>query len=376
MTNLTPNRHRSLRRPFVAAVTLAVAFVLAASTVGTWKPVAKRWKWFVVGTNMYQDLLRRTHLRADQIGQGDGPRRTSADLPREIDAIDKTFDGYLRYSLLSADALYGKRVLELGPGDNIGVALRFAAAGAPFVSAVDKFVPLQDDEYHRTLYRSLRARLTPDEQRRFDEAIEVDTHVAPRGDRLQYVYGRQFEKSDTYTPNSFDLIVSNAVLEEIYDIDQAFAGMDRLLRPGGYLLHKIDLGDYGMFTKHGFPALEFLTVPDAVYQRMVESSGQPNRRLVDYYRAKTGALGYDTTIYTTSVLGNPTELIPHKVSIQQEVDYSDHTRELIQAIRPRLLSRYQRLSDADLMVQGIYLVARKSAVEARVASKMTSSSDE
>jgi SAM-dependent methyltransferase len=361
MTNTTPNRPRYLRRLFVAAFTFVVIVIIAGSTVGIWKPIAKRSKWFIVATNVYQDLLRQTHLRADQIGQGEGPRRTAADVPRAIAAIEKTFDGYLRYSGLSADSLYGKRVLELGPGDNIGVALRFAATGAPFVSTIDKFVPLQDDEYHQTLYRSLRARLTPDEQRRFDEAIDLDTQVAPRGDRLQYVYGRGFEEADTYTPSSFDLIVSNAVLEEIYDIDRAFAAMDRLLRPGGDLLHKIDLRDYGMFTNHGFPALEFLTVPDAVYQRMVESSGQPNRRLVDYYRAKTAALGYETTIYTTWVLGNPNELIPHTTSIQKGVDYSDHTTDLIQEIRPRLLPRYQQLPDADLMVQGIYLVARKPA---------------
>jgi SAM-dependent methyltransferase len=359
MTYNTRNRRSHLRRLVVAGLAFAAIVVVGASTVRIWKPIAKRSKWFVVATNVYQDLLRRTHLRADQIGQGEGPRRTAADVPRAIDAIDNTFDGYLRYSGLSADALHGKRVLELGPGDNIGVALRFAAAGAPFVSTIDKFVPLEDDEYHRTLYRSLRARLTPDGQRRFDEAIDLDTHVRPRGDRLQYVYGRGFEEADTYTPSSFDLIVSNAVLEEIYDIDQAFAGMDRLLRPGGHLLHKIDLRDYGMFTKHGFPALEFLTVPDVVYQRMVESSGQPNRRLVDYYRSKTAALGYDTTIYTTWVLGNPKELIPHKTSLEKGIDYSDRTMELIAAARPRLLPRYQQLPDADLMVEGIYLVARK-----------------
>ena len=35
----------------------------------------------------------------------------------------------------------------------------------------------------------------------------------------------------------------------------------------------IDLRDYGMFTKHGFHPLN-LTVPDAIYQRMVEC-GRP-----------------------------------------------------------------------------------------------------
>jgi hypothetical protein len=49
-------------------------------------------------------------------------------------------------------------VLELGPGDNIGVAIRFASAGTAFVSAIDKFVPLHDSPHHRKLYTELRDR--------------------------------------------------------------------------------------------------------------------------------------------------------------------------------------------------------------------------
>jgi len=114
-----------------------------------------------------------------------------------------------------------------------------------------------------------------------------------------------------------------------------------------------------MFTKYGYHPLEFLTVPDPVYRQMVESTGQPNRFLVDYYRGKMSQLQYETTIYTTWVLGGDRELAPHKRTLEKGVDYSDATLDLIRSIRPRLLDRYQRLPDEDLMVSGIYLVARK-----------------
>jgi hypothetical protein len=59
-----------------------------------------------------------------------------------LQAIDSTFARYEHY--LSADLdLHGKHVLEIGPGHNVGVALRFVAAGADQVVAVDKFVPFQ-----------------------------------------------------------------------------------------------------------------------------------------------------------------------------------------------------------------------------------------
>ena len=353
---------RTRRRIIVALVTVLIVGLAAAATASYWKPVAKRSKWVVVGANLYQDLLRRAHIRTDQIGQVEGDERASSELPGALEAIDSTYAGYLEHGQIAPGWLSGKRVLELGPGDNMGVALRFSVAGAAFVSAIDKFVPLQTSSYHHTLYETLRSRLAPDEAKRFDEALDLSNRaIRPRTDRLEWVYGRGFEETDTYRPQSFDVIVSNAVLEEIYDIDLAFEGMDRLLRPGGLMLHKIDLRDYGMFTNHGFHPLEFLTVPDAVYRRMVESSGQPNRRLVDYYRKKTAERGYDTTIYTTWVLGVPQELHPHKTVLAAGVDYSKNTTDLIASIRPRLLPRYQSLPDEDLMVQGIYLVAHKPA---------------
>lgn len=344
----------------IGVAVAGVLIVAGLATADVWKPFAKRHlKWLVIATNIYQNTLRRAHIRSDQIG-GSAAAFNEADVDHALGAIDATFEAYLRHSGLNEGTLQGRRVLELGPGDNIGVAARFAAAGASFVSTIDKFVPLRDSPYHRRLYESLRSRLTPDEQRNFDAAVQIGSdRVALHDDRLQYVYGKGFEDATVFAPASFDLIVSNAVIEEIYDVDRAFTAMDRLLRPGGYLLHKIDLRDYGMFSKYGYHPLEFLTVPDVVYRQMVESTGQPNRRLVDYYRQKTVDLGYETTIYTTWVLGNPMELTPHKQMLEKGADYSDATLEQIRSIRPRLLDRYRQLPDADLMVEGIYLVAQK-----------------
>jgi SAM-dependent methyltransferase len=348
------------RTSFRAGVVVAIAITAGLATTGFWKPVAKRHsKWLVIATNVYQNTLRRAHVRSDQIGAASAAS-SAIDVDTTLRGIDSTFESYLQHSGLTEPALQGRRVLELGPGDNIGVALRFAAAGASFVSSIDKFVPLHESSGHRALYAELRRRLTPEGQRNFDAVVDLSgDRLVLRGERLRYVYGRGFEEVDVYQPASFDLIVSNAVLEEIYDVERAFDAMHRLLRPGGYLLHKIDLRDYGMFSRYGYHPLEFLTVPDVVYRHMVESTGQPNRRLVDFYRRKTSSLGYETSIYTTWVLGNPRELAPHKVTLERGVDYSETTVDLIRSIRPRLLARYRQLPDADLMVEGIYLVARK-----------------
>ena len=335
------------------------AMALAASSPRLRTEAKRRSKWVVVASNVFQDSLRRAGLRADQIDQDDGDRRTQADVPPALKRVAGTFDTYLRHLPVEAQRLAGTRVLEVGPGDNAGVALRFAASGAARVVALDKFVPFRATPFHGSLYKALRDERPPAERRAIDEAIELTSDIRLRPPRLEWISGVGVEDPHaSLVPGSFDLIVSNAVLEEVYAIDGAFAAMDRLLAPGGYQVHKIDLRDYGMFSRHGYHPLEFLTIPDGLYRYMVESTGQPNRQRVDYYRRKAAELGYAARILTTSVLGGTGELRPPREAVCPCPELAVAST-IIREVRPRLLDRYRRLPDEDLMVQGILVIMRK-----------------
>ena len=336
-------------------LTVVGVLVLVLLAFPLWKPIAKKSKWFIVGTNIYQDALRRMHLKTDQIG---GEPVVDSDLV-DLRQIDRTFERYLKYSGLTRETLKDKTVLEIGPGDNIGVALRFLAAGAKRVVCIDKFVHYQDGPVHLRLYRALRERLPAEDQARFDQVVNLDSTVKLDPKRFEWIYGKGIEDTDSlFAPGSFDVIVSAAVLEEIYDTDLAFSKMDRLLAPGGYTIHKIDLRDYEMFHKHGFHRLEFLTIPDSVYRYMTQASGQPNRRLVDYYRGKMAELGYDSTIHI-AMAANGKEMEEYKLKLVKGVDYTEESLQSYQAMRPRLLPRYQSLSDEDLITEAILLAGRK-----------------
>ena len=54
------------------------------------------------------------------------------------------------------------------------------------------------------------------------------------------------------------------MFEEMYDPDAMFKATDKLLAPGGYILHKIDLSDYGIFSGGGLHPLTFLAIPDVI----------------------------------------------------------------------------------------------------------------
>jgi len=195
--------------------------------------------------------------------------------------------------------------------------------------------------------------------------VSLNGGVHINQDRLRCIYGTGIEEIDSaLAPQSADFVVSRAVLQEIHEIDRCFAAMDRVLRAGGMLVHKIDLRDYAMFSAKGFHPLEFLTISETTYKLAAQHSGRSNRRMVDYYRRKMRDLGYSATIYATSII-QPSyawvseDLVPHKVELESGIDYSSETLDLVNAIRPRLQEPFRSLSDQDLMTSGIFLVARK-----------------
>jgi hypothetical protein len=350
-----------------SALVAALLLVVAAVTLPLWKPAAKRFKWFVIATNIYQDTLRRTGLRDDQINQPDYAALPESEVPVYLNRINSTFENYEKYGGLTPERLRGARVLEIGPGETLGVALRFLASGASQVTANDKFVPLQRSPFHQRLYQALLDGLPSEQKASAADAVLLKTGVDLNERRLAYIYGVGIEDAGAgVEPASFDVIVSNAVLEEIYDADLMFGTLDRLLKPGGRQVHVVDLGDYGMLSKHGFHPLEFLTIPDGVYRYMVESSGQPNRRPLAYYRSKLDSLGYSTTIYRTWVLGSPTRLPEYRTTLEPGRDYTDDNLRLVKSVRPRLLPRYRDLPDDELMTRSILIVADKP-VQAPVA---------
>ena len=342
------------------AIVLAIALLTSAVTLPLWKPAMKRFRWFVIATNIYQDALRRTGLNRAQIGQPDFSALPDSALPAYLDRINATFRAYQTYGDLSNERLRGVNVLEIGPGETLGVALRFLGAGADRVTAVDKFVPLMTSTFHQRLYRKLMDGLSDEERRNIADAVDLSDGVVVNPKRLEYVYGQGVEEaSREFVPASYGVVISNAVLEEVYDLDRLFMELDRLLAPGGRQVHVIDLRDYGMFSKFGFHPLEFLTITDGVYRFMVENTGQPNRHLLNYYRDKMAALGYDAKIYRTWVLGGTTRLEPYPTELKYGRDYTDANLSQLSAIRPRVLPRYRNLPDEDLLTQGILLVADK-----------------
>lgn len=73
--------------------------------------------------------------------------------------------------------------------------------------------------------------LAPARIRRLREVVEADA--------LEYV--APWDRADVIGAGSIDLIISQAVMEHVADLQTTYAAMFNWLRPGGYMSHQIDL---------------------------------------------------------------------------------------------------------------------------------------
>lgn len=176
---------------------------------------------------------------------------------------------------------------------------------------------------------------------------------------MRYIPGISIEgASELFERESFDIIYSVAVLEHLYDPDGAFRSMDRLLAPGGVMLHQIDFHDHGMFTQAGHHPWTFLEVPQKLYKAMTFHSGGPNRRLISYYRGILQQLGYEGQVVVSQVFGED-GLEEYAEHLIEGTHYRPETRALLRRVRERLQEPFRSISEEDLLPSGAFMTAKK-----------------
>jgi len=327
--------------------------------ISSMKALARKSKTAIIASKLYTNWRMRRSRAKGSIKAAMGSTHSRKTINESLAYIAAQYADYCHYAQLTPETIRGKRIVELGCGDNVGVALKFLADGAEQVVCVDKFYSVRDVEKERMIYVELRKTLSPSQQEAFDRAVDLSGSIKLSEQRLRCVYG--IELSDfvaTDTERAFDVVLSRAVIEEIYEPDSLFAAADKLLRPGGLMIHKIDLSDYGMFSNGGMNPLTFLTIPEWLYRRMASESAIPNRKLISYYRDLMTRMGYEARIFVSSIIGFG-EIVPHKLRIEPGTDYGPFELSLIEKIRPKLQSEFASMTDGELLVSGIFLVARK-----------------
>lgn len=327
--------------------------------ISSMKALARKSKTAIIASKLYTNWRMRRSRAKGSIDAGMGSTHSNKSIAESLAYIDAVYTDYCHYAQLTPETIRGQRIVELGCGDNVGVALKFLADGAEQVICIDKFYSVRDVEKERMIYVELRKTLSPSQQEAFDRAVDLNGSIKLNEQRLRCVYGIELNDFVAgYTEQAFDVVLSRAVIEEIYEPGKLLRAADTLLKPGGLMIHKIDLSDYGMFSNGGMNPLTFLTIPEWLYRRMASESAIPNRKLISYYRDLITRIDYEVQIFITSVIGAG-EIVPHKLSIEAGADYGPSELELIEKIRPKLQPEFANMSNTELLVSGIFLVAKK-----------------
>lgn len=291
---------------------------------------------------------RRRRLRGGIIRTRSGNRHAALDMAASLAYIESVWRDYLAWA--GRPALTGDLV-EIGPGDNFGVALLFLAHGARSVTAIDKFESERDMARQTAIYRALS------EKHQLTALFEGEPSEAAIRN-LKYLPGMAAEQYFVAGAPGFDVALSRAVLEHLDDPLAALDAMWAGLRPGGLLLHRIDLRDHGMFA--GAHPLAFLTIGDALYRAMTAETGWPNRVLLPAYRDFLKRRDWPARLGITRLVGVSGEFAALTWD-QLPAEARQQALAQVRAVRPRLAKAFRALADEDLAVAGFVLVAEKPA---------------
>src|SRR3954466_7607244 len=305
----------------------------------------RAFKWPTVGYEIQKNLRSRARGRRGTLSAITAVGASLGEPAARVAYSRRAFEGFLARGGMQPQDVEGLRLLELGPGEDLSVSLRFLAAGAASATCVDRFSFAVDPEWAREVYRLLLDDLEEEGRLRLADVVSPDGELHTDSSRLELLSGLGIEDAAARLPaGSVDLIVSVAVLEHVYDVAASMRAMDALLADGGRMVHQVDLRDHGMFSGGGRHFLEFLTIGERVYRFMTSHTGAPNRERLGTYRRLLEELGHESSVLVTNVGGSTDALDPYRE--QNEVEPELATS--IESIRSRLGPRFAALPLEDL----------------------------
>ncbi|MGE0799933.1 MAG: class I SAM-dependent methyltransferase [Lautropia sp.] len=190
----------------------------------------------------------------------------------------------------------GRRILELGPGPDLGVGVALLANGATSYAAMDVH-ELAYGEYGDYYPRLLTALGTSPE---LTVELQAAVTAARQGnplERLEYRVRPDFDLVDAFRGRRFDLFVSQAAFEHFDDIERTIASLSRLAAADARLVFGIDFKTHSRWVgDKDVDPLSIYRYSDWLY-RLLSFRGIPNRRPYSAYAAALAANGWTDLRY-------------------------------------------------------------------------------
>jgi len=321
------------------------------------KQVLNRWLALKVAAFLLNDLWWGVRLHFGQIETSSGTTHSTISIEDSLRYIEEVFRDYKDYGELAS---FRGVVAEVGPGDNAGVALLMRKDGCDQVDLIDRYFSRRDPRKQSMIYDALSKRHQLDWLKHgptWNDAQLMGIAQKVGQSAEAFFYDCAQSRGPVY-----DVIVSRSVFEHLYDPLNALESMVSCLKPGGKMIHKIDLRDHEMFTpKHH--ELTFLRFQSGFYRSMTQNSGRPNRVLFHRYRERLERLQEAKRInYVVLItrLAGVGDLIPHQLPEKIDADTWHRSERFVDEYRPRVAQELAQVASRDLAVAGIFLVATRT----------------
>jgi SAM-dependent methyltransferase len=230
------------------------------------------------------------------------------------------------------------RVLEIGPGNNLGVGLIFALSGAEKYYGLDIY--MDPELFAAAQYESIAYLLElaggARSLRKVGTVMTVKNgKVEFAKERLEYLFPRQ-SYDIPISDGSLDYVFSHATLEHVADPDRTIQSIHRVLRKGGVTAHQIDMRDHADFSK----PLEFLKVDEATWK---EQWKDPKRSAWHLNRWRLG--DFEGAFQRAGF---------HILKLDVNATFP-----VEESLRRTFDARFQKHSLKDLSATGVMIIARK-----------------
>jgi len=250
--------------------------------------------WYLIKNLLKNFLMFLMHEAINQIRHttGTGNPQLDQDIVQLVEYSKGVFEKYSRH-ISKTDicaALKNKTLVELGPGDTMATGLFFLAYGAARVVCFDRFKLIVNSQKNTLIARQILSILPEPQQLQLQTILSFDNQGQMSLDITRLQYQHSLDEKIGLENNSVDIIVSNAVLEHVQNLNALFASMYRILKPGGLMVHAADLKSHDL---HHTTELDFLTVPDWLWWLMTFYRGAPNRKRWSHYKNLLDVHGFE-----------------------------------------------------------------------------------
>jgi hypothetical protein len=178
----------------------------------------------------------------------------------------------------------GKVACEVGAGDCLASASLFLAKGASHVDIVEVDPPVISEQQLQVLHLLKKQGLP------MDLTMIQGRDTGLRLDEKRVTYHRCYMENFN-SENAHDFIFSFSVIEHIEDLGGFYASCWKTLRPGGWMLHLVDLSGHGPLDDP-VPPLDFQTYPDWLYNLIFPPYHRATRRFFNEHVSAVTDTGF------------------------------------------------------------------------------------